>query len=368
MNLELYGTRLYVNYTHLEKNIQYVKKQFPQQGIIAILKANAYGHGDVDMAQKMEELNINYFGVADFEEGLRLRRFGIKGHIMVMNPGLNNLSTIIENHLEPVIYNHEMLHELGVLAQNNIIRTPSNIRIHIKINSGMNRWGFNLLELSGVIKALKQFSNITIVSIYSHFSSAETIEQDVFTKCQTEVLMKAYNLFQSQFDYTINLHLFNSAALLRNFLTTDSTLLRVGILLYGGLPHNDLNPVSELRCAISQIREINSGDSVGYERKFIASGRKKIAIIPFGYADGLQRHWGNGTLKFFHKKQLLPTIGNISMDSCVLDISGIDISVGDDVLYFGKERPIWELANELNTIPYEIMATLSRRIKRVYHY
>ena len=373
MKQDLYGTRLYINYSHLKHNFNYLKSIAPDFKIIAMVKANAYGHGDIHIAEKMESFNIDYFGVADFEEGLRLRNNRIKTPIIVMNPGINNIPIIIENDLEPVIYNYPIFSKVVKYTkmyfnEKSIDNNQKKIPVHIKINTGMNRWGFDLSEIPTLIKELKNNKSIIIGSIYSHLASAENSKHDVFTKNQIHQLVEIREIFQKQFDYSINTHILNSSGLLRGIGIDKLNYLRTGILLYGAENHQFLKPIGELKCPVSQIRTINIGDSIGYERKYIAKNKLKIGIIPFGYADGLQRSWGNGVLKFYYNNQLLPTIGNISMDSCAVDLSTANnISVGDDVLYFGEKRPIWELSQELNTIPYEIISTLSRRIKRIYY-
>ena len=368
MKQDLYGTRLYVNYSHLNYNISYIKKQAKNVKIIAMVKANAYGHGDIAISRTLQALDIvDYFGVADFEEGVRLRNHDITVPIMVMNPGLNNISAIIENNLEPVIYNNSIFSKLIEYMKNTNKNLQDNVRVHIKINSGMNRWGFNSSDIPVFIQKLVGQKNITLGSVYTHLASAENKKDDVFTKHQINELIKAQKLFQKEFNYPINTHISNTSAFLRNFESNQLNYMRTGLLIYGGIEHKLLKPIAELKCPILQIREIEAGDSVGYGRNFIAQSNLKIGVLPFGYADGLQRAWGNGVLKFYFQSQLVPTVGNISMDSCIVDLSAIDnISVGDDVIYFGEKRPIWDLANELDTVPYEITSTLSRRIKRVY--
>ena len=367
MQQDLYGTRLYVNYSHLKYNISHVQKNAPDLKIIAMIKANAYGHGDIHIAHTLQSLNIDYFGVADFEEGIRLRNHDITAPIMVMNPGLNNISAIIENNLEPAIYNNDIFSKLIEYLENSKKHIHRDVRVHIKINTGMNRWGFNLSDIPFFMEQLATQKNIIIGSVYTHLASAENKHDDIFTKNQIHELIKVQQLFQKKFDQPIKAHVSNTSAFLRNFQSNGLNYIRTGLLIYGGAEDKSLKPIAELKCPISQIREIEKGDSVGYGRNFIAQSKLKIGVVPFGYADGLQRAWGNGVLKFYFQKQLVPTVGNISMDSCMVDLSEIDnISVGDDVVYFGEKRPIWDLANELNTIPYEITSTLSSRIKRIY--
>ena len=364
----LYGTQLHINFSFLKNNIAYLKQQIGHNNIIAMVKANAYGHGDILISQKMQEFGIKYFGVADFDEGIRLRKNGINQSIMVMNPGDQNIHTIINHGLEPVVYNHAILNSLiQSIRLLNPVKSQK-IPIHIKINTGMNRWGFIYSELKELITKIKLQQNIKIVSIYSHLSSAENLNDDVFTFSQIKKITSVKNLFNNNFNYDIKTHILNSAAILRPLcIDFEFDFVRVGMLLYGGVEHKKIQPISELSCPISDIRIIHPSDSVGYKRAYIAKKKIKIGIIPFGYADGLQRSWGNGKLNFSYNKQMVPTIGNISMDSCVVDLTDIqNIDIGDKIVYFGCERPIWDLARELNTIPYEIVSTLSQRIKRVY--
>tara|TARA_A100001011_G_scaffold205880_1_gene214003 strand:+ start:178 stop:1290 length:1113 start_codon:yes stop_codon:yes gene_type:complete len=369
MKNELYSTRLYIHCENLAHNINKLYTKNSNQRIIAMIKANAYGHGDIIMAKKMEEYGIQYFGVADFEEGIRLRQNDIESPIMVMNPASNNLSKILDYDLEPVIYNQTLLNELvriiSLKSNKKFISNPC--QIHIKFNTGMNRWGFNFSEINSIVDVLSKYNNICVKSIYSHLASASNKNDDVFTHKQLNLFNAIRLSFCKFFDYKINTHIYNSAGFLR-FKNPDAfNYCRIGLALYGSMMDRDLKPISELKCPVSQIRIIQKNEAVGYNLKYMSIKKMKIGVIPFGYADGLQRQWGDGVLNFFYKGKLIPTIGNISMDSCAVDLSNInDISEGNDLLYFGIERPIWELAKELNTIPYEITATLSKRIKRIY--
>ena len=369
MKDNLYGTRLYINFSQLEHNIKVINSLINNCELIAMVKANAYGHGDVAISLKMEELGVNYFGVADFEEGIRLRNSGVKSHIMVMNPGVNNIDTVINYNLEPVIYNNQILGALkNAVIKNNTISSQNPASIHLKINTGMNRWGFSISEIPELISTLKKINTIKIKSIYSHLASSKNSQDDNFTNNQIQKFinckLKFHNIFKDNFDT----HIYNSSGLIRFYKKNHPfNYARIGLSLYGGTKDIDCKPIAELKCVVSQIRIINKGDSVGYNRSFIAKNKMKIGLVPFGYADGLQRNWGHGVLKFQYKNKLIPTVGEISMDSCIVDLSDVNnISELDEICYFGKDRPIWQLAKELNTIPHEIMATLSRRIRRIY--
>jgi len=380
MKDRLYGTRLYINCSQLESNINYIQTIIGEAEIIAMIKANAYGFGDILMTKKMKQFGVNYFAVADFEEGVRLRQNDINSSIMVMNTSKSSMKMIIENRLEPVIYSMDMLNcviDSLKLQLNNEKTDP--YPVHLKINTGMNRWGFDIEEIPDLITRLKSHSTcILIKSLYSHLSSAENNKYQIFTQNQIKTFIKIKNKFQEALKYNIKTHIHNSFGLI-NFPNTisDFNYSRIGIGLYGGFQNPNLKPIGELRCRVSQIRNLKPNDSVGYNREFVAKKSMQIATIPFGYADGLQRSWGNGILKFYYKGYLLPTVGNISMDSCSIDVTNLvnnsklpgndSLLVDDEIVYFGKERSIWDLSKELNTIPYEIIATLSRRIKRIYY-
>ena len=370
MESKLFGTRLYVSYSKLAHNVNYLKRHVNNSNIIAMVKANAYGHGDILIAEKLQSLGINSFGVADFDEGLRLRSHGVEGAIMVMNPGVYNLQIILENNLQPVIYNNKILSMLIKLIQQDKLHkflARDIIYIHIKVNTGMNRWGFDVVNLPKVINKLEKLKSVKIKSIYSHLSSSSNFKDDLFTKNQINQFAHVRKLLNTTLPYRVNYHIFNSSAFLRKFKFAQPHSIRSGILLYGAIDNKNLHSIAELRCTISDIRVVNAGETIGYKRSYKVENKMKIGILPFGYADGLQRHWGNGKLHFLYNDILLPTVGDISMDSCIIDLSKLeDVSIGDDVVYFGEKRSIWDLAKELNTIPYEITATLSRRIKRIY--
>ena len=358
MDSQLYGTRLFIDCKAIAKNIKYFKKFFPNVEVMAVVKANAYGHGDIRFCEELKKNDISLFAVADFEEGLRLRKVFHKTRIMVMNPGINNVNTIIQNNLEPVIYSDRVLNEIVSSTKN----YHDTINVHIKVNTGMNRWGINVNDIYEVLEILKKNNTIKIRSIYTHLSSSNKPDSDPFSKTQLRQFYKLENY------NNLTKHVFSSHGSIRLLKKSDKKqIIRLGLATYGGLKHPSLEPVSELKCSINQIRTIKRGESVGYNQSFIATKETRVGVIAFGYADGVQRHWGNGQLKFYFKGNLIPTIGSISMDSCTVDLSGSnDVGEGDELVYFGKDRPIWDLARELNTIPYEIMSTLSRRIKRIY--
>tara|TARA_B100001287_G_scaffold275876_1_gene284851 strand:+ start:143 stop:1237 length:1095 start_codon:yes stop_codon:yes gene_type:complete len=363
MENKLYGTKFYIDLSILESNLKFFKKKIGESNFIAIVKANAYGFGDVTIANKLQDLGVKNFGVADFDEGINLKKNGIKGSIMVMNPGINNIEVILKNHLEPVVYNKEIL--LKILDSR--FKSIHEKNIHIKINSGMNRWGFDLNEVDFVINKIKNKKDIKVKSVYSHLSSPDNLKDQQFTKKQHEIFKTVKTKFKKYFSTQTKYHILSSSSIKNYPKIINNSQIRIGILMYGSKKIKSLRPVGELKCTLSHIRKIKRGQSIGYKRSFIAPRDMIVGIIPMGYADGLQRSWGNGLLKFIFKGQYLPTVGIISMDSSIVDLSEVNnISTGDEVTYFGQERNLWDLADELDTIPYEITSILSKRIKRVY--
>ena len=357
-----FSTRLELNENVLKKNIEFLKNKIGKKTeIIAVLKANAYGFGDIILAKKIIKQGIKNIAVADFEEGIRLRRNGINHSIMVMYPGLNNLEPIIENNLEPTIYSLEMLNMLIFQAK----KYKKNIFFHLKIDTGMCRYGFLKDELQKAVIKIKKQKNIKIKSVFSHFSSSQINSHKKFSMSQIEKFKVQKFFFEDLFSYKIKFHISNSYGAL-NFPNANFDMVRIGFGLYYGFNNNKTNCIGELKSSIAQIKLIKKGEAIGYNRSFVAKNNMKIGIIPMGYADGLRRSWGNQKLSFVLKKKNLPILGDISMDSCVVDLTNLkNIKIGDEVMLFGKYRNIFSLCSNLNIIPYEITAGLSKRIRRV---
>ena len=351
-------TILYVNLKALENNFNYLKNKLQSDTkIIAVVKAFAYGHGDVAIAKKLEELGVDTFWVADFEEGMNLRKAGILKRIIVANPGAKSYAKIVKYNLEPVIYNFRLLEIFGENS------TP--ISVHIKFNSGMNRYGFNLEEKDTLASKLKKFPHLKIESICSHLIVADNKLKDDFTQKQFQKFDIFCNLFSKKLNVKVERHILNTAGVLR-FPNQQKELVRIGIGLYGIGEDENLIAVGKLVSNIAQIRILKKEETVGYDASFVAKTEMKIAVIPLGYADGINRKLGSKKGKVLINNTLVPIIGKISMDSFMVDISRINAKEGDLVTVFGQENSVTEIAKNLNTIPYEILATLNRRIKRVY--
>jgi alanine racemase len=350
-------TVLYVDLKKLHNNYNYLKSLLPANTkTIAVVKAHAYGLGDIEISKKLEKIGINYLWVADFEEGVNLRKNGIKIPIIVANPGAKSYQTIIDNKLEPVIYN---LRLLSIYIEQ---KTPLNI--HLKLNSGMNRYGFDDKDINDLILLLQKNPFLKVASICSHLSSSNDENQDSFSKQQIDNFEKNYNKIQEGLNYKTDTHILNSNGVLR--FPVNNSAVRLGIALYGISENPNLKQICSLHSTISQVRKIEKNARVGYQNTFVSEKSMKIALIPIGYADGINRKLGEGIGSVSVKDKLCPIIGQISMDSLIVDISNTDIKEGENVVLFDNRHSLLRIAKNLDTIAYEIMGTLNRRIKRVY--
>ncbi|MDA8956215.1 alanine racemase [Flavobacteriales bacterium] len=350
-------TILYVDLKQLQKNYSYLKSLIPKNTkTIAVVKAHGYGLGDFEISKKLESLGVNALWVADFEEGVNLRKNGIKIPIIVANPGAKSYQTIIDNQLEPVIYNIRLL--------SIYIKSKTPLNIHLKLNSGMNRYGFDSQELDQLILLLQKNPFLKVSSICSHLSSSNDSSQDGFSKKQIDLFEKSYTKIQQSLGYKTDTHILNSNGVLR-FDVNDSAV-RLGIALYGISPDSNLKQICSLHSTISQIRNIEKDAKVGYQNAFVAKQAMKIALIPIGYADGINRKLGEGLGSVLIENKICSIIGQVSMDSLMVDISNTNAQEGDDVILFNFQHSLQKIADDLDTIPYEIMATLNKRIKRVY--
>jgi len=351
-------TILHVDLSKLEENLNYLKSKLnPQTKIIAVVKAYAYGHGDLEVSKKLEQLNVFALWVSDFEEGVILRRSGIKTKIIVANPGLKSCAEINKYKLDVVLYNHKLLD----LYCSNKNKTD----VHIKFNTGMNRYGFNKSDVHSIIKKINKNHHLNLVSICSHLSASENKKRADYTLKQIEDFKIISNNFETVFGEKLDKHILNSHGVL-NFSSFQMDSVRVGIGLYGSTNDANLKQISSLTSVIAQIRELKKGDCIGYETSFVAKEKMKIGIVPVGYADGLNRRFSNTIGVVVVKNYKCSIVGKISMDSFVIDITKCKAKEGDFVEIFGKNLTVSEMAEKINTIPYEIYSTLNRRIKRIY--
>ena len=333
--------------------------------LLVLVKANAYGHGAVEFASLMVDAGADYLAVAYPVEGVELRDAGIKTPIMVLTAGTDFFNEIIDNDLEPGIPNLSSLKALcEVLAERGVTDFP----VHIKLDTGMHRLGFMSEEIEELSAFLKNCKEVKVKSVYSHLAAADDVENDDFTHSQASLFVANADKLAEAIGYKPLYHLLNSAGIER-FPQYQFDMVRLGIGIYGvsAIPGNRLSPVASFKCKILQIKSLKPGDgTIGYGRRGqIAPEGTVIATIPVGYADGVDRHLSCGKGYFTVNGHRVPTIGNICMDMSMLDVTGLDVKVGDTVTIFGEDPSISDLAEVLGTIPYEILTSVPRRIERV---
>jgi alanine racemase len=359
-------SRLEISLPGCLENYRYFRSKLePSTRLLVLVKANAYGHGAVEFASLMEAAGADYLAVAYPVEGLELRQAGIKSPIMVLTAGTDFFNEIIDNDLEPGVPNLSSLRALcDVLQERGVKEFP----VHIKLDTGMHRLGFMTDEMAGLVDFLSGTDTVKVKSVYSHLAAADDPEQDAFTLGQIELFRQNADMLTEALGYRPLYHMLNSAGIER-FPEYQFDMVRLGIGIYGvsAIPGNKLSPVASFKCKVLQVKHLKPGDgTIGYGRHgHIAPEGTVIATIPVGYADGVDRHLSCGKGYFTINGSRVPTIGNICMDMCMLDVTGVDVKVGDTVTIFGEDPSISDLAAVLDTIPYEILTSVPRRIERV---
>ncbi len=328
-----------------------------------MVKAFAYGSGSPEVANVLQYHKVDYLGVAYVDEGVELRKNNIMLPIMVMNPSEDSFDTLLGYNLEPEIYNFKIFHALLQYLGN---RSCS---IHLKLDTGMHRLGFEKQDLPELIQLLKQNPNIHVASIFSHLAGADDAGHDAFSNHQADQFKQYADLISASLPDKPLYHILNSGGILRlSHLQFD--MVRLGIGLYGVDPTHDdfkdLQPVATLKTIISQIKDIPKGESIGYGRKGFAEKDLKLATIAIGYADGFSRRLSQGIGEVLINGNRAKVIGNVCMDMTMVDITGLEAKEGDEVIIFGNELPIQMMAEKINTIPYEILTNVSERVKRVF--
>lgn len=357
--LELSMSGMLHNYRYFRSKLK------PETKLLILVKANSYGHGSVEFAKQMEAAGADYFGVATPWEGIELKQNGIEKPILVLTTGTESYPEIIRYGLEPGMPTVEAL-TLFVqeLRKEGIKEYP----VHIKLDTGMHRLGFMEKELPALKEFLAKTPEIKVKSIYSHLAAADEPQHDEFTRGQIALYKKMSGDLIESLGYKPIRHILNSAGIER-FTENQMDMVRLGVGIYGigSVPGQDLKPAAFYRCPIVQIKELVPEDgTVGYGRHGKIDKPKRTATICVGYADGINRHLGRGNASFEVRGQMAPTIGNICMDMCMLDITGIEgVEVGDTVTIFGEKPHANDLAAILDTIPYEIFTSVPRRVKKV---
>ena len=359
-------SRLEINLGACESNYKYFRSKLDDTTkLLVLVKANAYGHGAVEFASLMEDAGADYLAVAYPVEGIELRQGGIKSPIMVLTTGTDSFEEMINYGLEPGIPNLCTLKALCKVLEK---REINNFPIHIKLDTGMHRLGFTTEEIDELIDFLSTSNRVKVKSLYSHLAASDDPQHDGFTVSQAELFKANADRLSDTLGYRPMYHILNSAGIER-FPQYQFDMVRLGIGIYGvsALDGVNLAPAASFKCKILQIKSLKEGDgTIGYGRHGkIASEGTVIATIPVGYADGIDRHLSRGKASFMLNGHRVPTIGNVCMDMCMLDITGVPAQVGDTVTIFGEDPTISELAAVLDTIPYEIITSVPRRIKRI---
>ncbi|MEO8148876.1 MAG: bifunctional UDP-N-acetylmuramoyl-tripeptide:D-alanyl-D-alanine ligase/alanine racemase [Bacteroidia bacterium] len=366
-------TVLEINLNALIHNLNFYRSIIrPETKMMCMVKAFAYGSGSFEIANTLQFHRVNYLAVAYADEGVELRKGGITLPIMVMSPEEQSFDTMIDYNLEPELYSFRVLKIFNEAAQRKLSNAEQKkISIHLKLDTGMHRLGFEENDLDQLILDLKQETHLHVQSVFSHLAGSDEQVHDNFTKEQIEKFRHMSSHIQSAFDHHIMRHILNSAGIVR-FPDAQFEMVRLGIGLHGigstDAENKMLQHVATLKTTISQIKNIAAGETIGYSRKGIAKNDIRIATVAIGYADGLNRKLSNDIGKMIVNGKPASIIGNVCMDMCMLDVTQIDCKEGDDVIVFGKEYPIENIAQQTGTIAYEVLTGISQRVKRVYYH
>ena len=366
LSLRVHETTLDVNLEAIAENLHFYRSFMkPETKLTCMVKASAYGAGSVEIAKTLQERGVDYLAVAVADEGAELRRAGITAGIIVMNPEMSAFGTLFEYELEPEIYSFNLLDALIRAARRQGI---TDFPVHLKLDTGMHRLGFNpKTDIPVLIDRLSHQRALIPRSVFSHFVGADSDGFDDFSEKQFKLFDEASRTLQAAFPHKILRHICNSAGIER-FPERHLDMVRLGLGLYGIDPIDNrvLHNVATLRTTILQIRDVPAGDSIGYSRKTVLDRPSRIAAIPIGYADGLNRHLGNRRGYCLVNGQKADYVGNICMDVCMIDVTDIPCREGDSVEIFGDALPVTVLSDLLGTIPYEVLTSVSNRVKRVY--
>lgn len=358
-------TILEVNLNALVDNFNYFRSKLqPTTKIMCMVKAFGYGSGAVEVSRTLQHHRCDYLAVAVADEGVELRNEGIRIPIVVMNPEKGSFGNIFDYKLEPEIYSFRLLDAFIAAAEKLGL---NDYPIHIKIDSGMHRLGFEPNDMEALLHRLKNQSQVKVRSVFSHLSGSDEAKFDTFTRQQAATFTQCADQLSDAFSHYIMRHILNSAGIER-FPEFQFDLVRLGIGHFGitSLPDMKLKQVCALKTIILQIKTVKAGETVGYSRKGIVPADKRIAVIPIGYADGFDRKLGNGVGEVVINGSRAKVIGNVCMDLCMIDVTNIEANEGDSVEIFGNQLTISEVAAWLKTISYEVLTSISRRVKRVY--
>jgi alanine racemase len=370
LSLKSHETVMEINLNALLNNLNFYKSKLkPGVKIMAMVKAFSYGSGTFEVANMLQYNKVDYLAVAYIDEGIALRQAGVTLPVMVLNPEVSAFNKLVEYKLEPEVFSFNLLDEFVKYFQSH---SMSNYPVHLKIDTGMHRLGFEDFEIDILCDMLEENRYIKVQSVFSHFVASDTKEHDAFTQKQIKRFERAFTKIEKVLGYKVIKHISNTGGIIR-WPSAHFDMVRLGIGLYGidasiPIESKALQPIAALKTSVSQVKKVQANDTVGYNRNGKLKKTGKIATVRIGYADGYLRAFGNGVGKMMINGTLVPTIGNISMDMCTLDVTNVDVREGDEVVVFNEELRIEELAREIGTIPYEILTNVSQRVKRVYFY
>jgi alanine racemase len=374
---KVHGTVLEINLDALTHNLNFYRNQVGNDTrIMAMVKAFAYGSGSAEVAQLLQFHRVDYLAVAYADEGVLLRQNGIELPIMVMNPSPSTFDKLIEYQLEPEIYSHKILDEwlefISLRSEDSLLSdTESGSgKIHIKLDTGMHRLGFTDADVPTLIQKLKQNPFLEVASIFSHLVGADEAIHNEFSRLQYERFITGSTQLEAALGYRPLRHILNSAGIVR-FPEYKMDMVRLGIGLYGvevnRQAQRSLQQIGTFKTVVSQVKYLPAGETIGYSRTGILEKESSIATIALGYADGYDRRFSKGVGKVLINGTLCPVVGNVCMDMTMVDATGVTVQEGDEVIVFGKDLPITHLADQINTIPYEILTGISERVKRVFY-
>ena len=363
---KVHQTILEVNLNALVENLNYYRSFLkPETKMVCMVKAAAYGVGSLEVSKTLQDQKVDYLAVATADEGVELRKAGITANIMIMNPEMTSFKALFDFRLEPEVFSFQILDALIREAEKEGV---TNYPIHIKLDTGMHRLGFDpRKDMDRLTEKLRRQTALVPCSVFSHFVGSDGDDFDDFSHRQFDIFDEASSTLQSFYSHKIIRHICNSAAI-EKFPQYHLDMVRLGLGLYGINPRTNrvLSNIATLKTTILQIRDVRAGDSIGYSRRSFVERDSRIAAIPIGYADGLNRHLGNRRGYCLVNGKKAPYIGNICMDVCMIDVTGIDCKEGDQVVIFGDDLPVTVLSDALDTLPYEILTSVSDRVQRIY--
>jgi alanine racemase len=370
LQLKTHETVLEINLSNLVHNLNYYKSKLPPKvKMMAMVKAFSYGSGSTEVATALQFSGVDYLAVAYADEGMELRRAGVNLPIMVMNPDAESIISMIESRLEPEIYSFRILHQFIDALQKRSGFDTEQLNIHIKLDTGMHRLGFEEHDLLELTRQLNLHPQIGIASVFSHLAASSDPEHDEFTQSQIAKFKRFSEVIENNTGKDFLRHILNSGGISRHP-NACFDMVRLGIGMYGIGEFDEqaqLLPVGKLSTTISQIRIVKAGETIGYSRRAKTIEDTRVATIPIGYADGFSRKLGQGKFSVMIHGSLAPTIGSICMDMCMIDITAIpEAREGDQVIIFQSDLEIRQMADAAETIPYEVLTSISPRVKRVY--